>query len=63
MAEVFRRETGSTLICFTESMSKNKKLNDDASDKEKPLYEKPRLIKLEDEINWRSGGCSIFEAP
>lgn len=24
---------------------------------EKPNYEKPRLIRLEDEIKWSHGGC------
>ena len=24
---------------------------------DKPKYEKPRLIKLEDEIKWSRGGC------
>ena len=29
---------------------------------EKPKYEKPRLIKLEDEMNWSKGGgeCGSF---
>ncbi len=40
-------------------MSKNKKLNDNAADNEKPLYEKPKLIKLEDEIKWSLGVCSV----
>lgn len=30
----------------------------DEKDLQKPDYEKPRLIKLEDELGWSRGGCS-----